>query len=80
MDKIYRQQGHEITEYHIYQQLAALSKDEDNTRTLNEIADQELGHYNFWKGITGKEAKPNQRKIRKYIRLAKIFGLSFAFG
>ncbi len=77
-DKLYRQQQHEITEYHIYRQLAALSKDEQNAKVLNEIADQELGHYHFWKKVTGKEAEPDKRKIRKYIRLARIFGLSFA--
>lgn len=47
MKDIYRQQQHEITEYHIYQRLAALSDDEENTRILNEIADQELEHYNI---------------------------------
>ncbi len=78
MDLIYKQQQHELTEYHIYLQLAELSTDEANRRTLNEIADQELAHYNIWKGITGKEAKPNQRKIKWYLRLSKIFGLSFA--
>ena len=78
MEKIYRQQGHEITEHNIYLQLAELSKDEENTKILSEIADQELGHYHFWQGITGKEAQPDQRKIKKYIRMAKVFGLSFA--
>ncbi len=78
MDKIYKQQIHEITEYHIYLKLAELSQDEENTKTLKEIAEQELEHAIIWQEITGKEAKPNQRKIRKYVRLAKIFGLSFA--
>ncbi len=78
MEELYQQQQHEITEYHIYKQLAALSQDEENTGILNEIAGQELAHYHVWREITGKEARPNQRKIRKYIRLAKIFGLSFA--
>ena len=78
MKDIYRQQQHEITEYNIYLKLAELSEDEENTKILKEIADQELEHYIVWRGITGKEAKPNQKKIRKYIRLAKIFGLSFA--
>ena len=78
MDKIYKQQQHEITEYHIYLKLAELSQDDENTKTLNEIAEQELEHANIWQEITGKVAEPNQRKIKKYIRLAKIFGLSFA--
>jgi len=78
MKDIYRQQQHEITEYHIYRKLAELSDNEENTSILNEIADQELEHYNIWQGITGREAEPNQRKIKKFVRLAKIFGLSFA--
>ena len=78
MDKIYQQQVYEITEHHIYKQLASISHDENNTKTLTEIANQELGHYHFLKEITGKEAPPYQRKIKKYIRLAKVFGLSFA--
>lgn len=78
MERIYKQQQHEITEHAIYLDLAELSTDEENAKILREIADQELEHYNFWKTVTGKEAVPNQRRIRKYKRLAKIFGLSFA--
>ena len=78
MQAIFLQQQHEITEHHIYKKLAALSRDQENARILQEIADQELAHYEVWKSITGKEAQPNQRKIRKYVRLARIFGLSFA--
>ena len=62
MKDIYRQQQHEITEYNIYLKLAELSEDEENTKILKEIADQELEHYIVWRGITGKEAKPNQKK------------------
>lgn len=78
METLYKQQEHELTAYHIYLKLAELSHDEENTRILKEIADQELEHCVIWQGITGKEAKPDQRQIRKYIRLAKLFGLSFA--
>jgi VIT1/CCC1 family predicted Fe2+/Mn2+ transporter len=78
MDKIYQQQTNEITEHIIYAELAKISTDEKNTATLNEISNQELMHYNFWKSITKKDAKPNQWKIKKHIFLAKIFGLSFS--
>lgn len=77
-NKIYQQQTNEITEHFIYAELAKLSKDEKNTATLIEISEQELTHYNFWKNITKKEAEPDKRKIKKYIWLAKIFGLSFS--
>lgn len=78
MDKIYKQQQHEITEYAIYLELADLSTDKENSKILREIAAQELEHYNFWKTVTGREAVPNQSRIKKFKRLAKIFGLSFA--
>jgi len=78
MDKIYQQQINEITEHNIYTELAKLSLDDENTKTLKIISNQELSHYNFWKEITKKEAKPNRWKIKKHIWLAKIFGLSFS--
>ncbi len=76
--KIYKQQQNEITEYHTYLELSHMAKDEHNRKTLERIAEQERGHYNFWKKITGKDASPNRRKIRWHILLAKIFGLSFS--
>jgi len=78
VDKIYRQQQNEITEHIIYAKLAQLSTDKKNAATLVEISNQELEHYNFWKGITKKEAKPNKWRIKKHMWLAKIFGLSFS--
>lgn len=78
IDQIYKQQQHELTEHAIYLELADLAEDEENAKILREIGAQELEHYEFWKTVTGKEAKPNKRRIRKYKRLAKIFGLSFA--
>jgi len=77
-DKIYKQQQDEITEQYIYIELAKLSPDEANRKTLLEIAEQELEHYNFWKSITNKEATPDKKRVKRYLRLAKIFGLSFA--
>jgi VIT1/CCC1 family predicted Fe2+/Mn2+ transporter len=78
MEHIFKQQQHEITEHAIYLELAGLSTDEENAKILREIADQELEHYNFWKSVTGREAVPDQKRIKKYKRLAKVFGLSFA--
>ena len=78
MDPIYQQQTNEITEYHIYNELAQLSKNEHNKHILQEIAQQELSHYKYWEKITQKEAQPDRKRIRKYILLARLFGLSFA--
>ncbi len=78
MNEILQQQQNEITEYHVYKALAELSEDEKNKKTLQEIAQQELQHYNFWKNITKKDISPNQYRIKKHLLLAKIFGLSFS--
>lgn len=78
MNPIYQQQIDEITEYHIYNELAKLSKNEHNKDILEEIAKQELSHYKYWEKITGKKAHPDQKRIKKYVWLARILGLSFA--
>jgi VIT1/CCC1 family predicted Fe2+/Mn2+ transporter len=78
MISILKQQQNEITEHLIYLELAKLSKDETNKKVLTDIANQELGHYQFWQGITKKEVKSNKLRIKKHIWLAKIFGLSFS--
>jgi len=78
MNKIVKQQQNEITEHLIYAELAKISTDKKNIEILNEISSQELSHYKFWKEITKKETKPNKWEIKKYVWLAKIFGLSFS--
>ena len=72
------QQQNEITEYFIYQELAAISKDEKNKEILLKISEDEKKHYDFWQTVTGVEVKPNKRQVKKYLRLAKLFGLSFS--
>ena len=67
----------EITEFHIYRELAEGCKDSKNAEVLIKISNQEKGHYNFWKSKTGVDVKPNKRRIRFTIFLTKILGLSF---
>ncbi|MBT3190610.1 MAG: hypothetical protein HN736_18120 [Anaerolineae bacterium] len=42
-------QKNEITEYHIYKRLAEKMPDTENGKILNQIAEDELGHYEDWK-------------------------------
>jgi len=78
LKQILKHQENEITEYHIYTKLAEISKDENNKKTLLNIAKEEKAHYSFWKNITKREVFPNSFKITKFLFLSKIFGLSFA--
>ncbi len=78
MRTIEQQQINELTEYHIYSQLAEIWQDNQNKSTLLQIAQEELSHYNYWKSITQKDVSPNRFRIKWHILLAKVFGLAFS--
>lgn len=68
----------EITEHYIYRNLANFTKDSRNRQILEDIAEDELEHYEFWQIHTGTTIKPNRWKIRFYTLLARLLGLTFA--
>ncbi len=70
-------QRDEITEYEIYSALAQKEKDPQKAELLQQIANDELRHYNYWKEWTGKDIKPSTGKKIFYLSLAKIFPRSF---
>ena len=67
----------EITEHHIYKRLAKTVKDPENSKVLNQIADDELQHYEDWKKYTQRDIKPSQWNIWKYYLISRIFGFTF---
>jgi len=67
----------EITEYHVYTRLAALSKDEKNAAVLKSIGEAERRHAGFWRTKTGIEAKPDAFRVWFQVMLARILGLTF---
>jgi len=67
----------EITEYHIYRKLASLIPDPHNRAVLQKMADEEYGHYSFWKNYTGKDIGPDRVKTEFYYIVSRIFGLTF---
>jgi len=70
-------QENEITEYHIYKRLAKSIKEPKNAKILEQIAEDELGHYEDWKKYTGIDVKPNQWSIWKYYFISRVFGFTF---
>lgn len=71
-------QRNEITEHHIYNQLARQAKDEDNRRVLLNIAKDELRHYHEWKVYTGKDTAPSRLAVLKYSLISRLLGFTFA--
>jgi VIT1/CCC1 family predicted Fe2+/Mn2+ transporter len=70
-------QRDEITEYHIYRQLAQTIKTPENRQVLERIADDELRHSQQWKEYTQQEVKPERLKVWRYYWISRIFGFTF---
>lgn len=76
-DQLLRFQINEITEHQIYARLAKLQKKEHNRQILNELAAEELSHYNTLKKYTGKTPGPDSGKVWKAVWMARFLGLTF---
>lgn len=75
--KLISYQKDEITGNIIYHRLADRNKDPHNAQVLQEMADTEKRHYEFWKEISQQDVKPNQRRIFFYTVFLRLFGLTF---
>lgn len=67
----------EITEYHIYKRLARRVKSPENAKILDQIAEDELRHYNGWKKYTEQEIAPDWFKMWFYYIVSMLFGFTF---
>ena len=78
LDKsIFLAQKEEITGYTIYKKLAKTEKDPHNADIFNQIAEQELLHYNALKKISGVDVSPNKWSIFKNYLTIRTLGLTF---
>lgn len=71
-------QRNEITEYHVYMRLARIVKGKENRAILENIARDELRHYQMWKEHTGRDVKPKKLTLLKYALINHLFGFTFA--
>jgi VIT1/CCC1 family predicted Fe2+/Mn2+ transporter len=67
----------EITEHYIYSRLAKKVSAPENAKILQQIADDELRHYNGWKKYSGQEIQPDRFKIGFYYLVSRLFGFTF---
>ncbi len=68
----------ELTESQIYRRLAVREKNEHNRRVLEQIAQEEDGHYALIHRESGVTAEADKTKIFIYTLLARVLGLTFA--
>ncbi len=78
MDKLLQFQQNEITEHHVYTQLAHIAKGEENRKVLKRIAKDEFRHYHEWKEYTGRDVAPRKLTILKYALISRVLGFTFA--
>lgn len=67
----------EITEYHIYKRLAKKVNSPGNAKIIDQIAEDELGHYNGWKKYTNQDIEPRWFYVWLYYFISVVFGFTF---
>lgn len=67
----------EITEYHIYKRLASAINPAENATVMEQIAEDELRHYNEWKKYSGQDVRPHWVKVWWYYVVSRVFGYTF---
>ncbi len=77
--ELIKAQRTEITEYHVYKNIAKTLPDEENRKIVSQIGDDEKRHYETWKGYTGEAVKPNRFLIWLYTAISRVFGFTFGF-
>ncbi len=70
-------QKNEITEHHIYMKLAQSTKNSENRRVLEEIAQDELKHYKYWRKYMQEDIEPDRVKVWMYYLISRILGITF---
>jgi vacuolar iron transporter family protein len=77
LKKIKFLQKREITDYVMYKKLAKIQKDPHNKKVIQDIAEEELGHYQFWAKVSKTEIKPSRFLILYFYFISRVFGITF---
>jgi Uncharacterized membrane protein len=75
--QVLRFQQTEITEHHIYKRLSQRISSPENAKILEQIAQDELRHYNGWKQYTKQDIEPRWLFVWFYYFVSMIFGFTF---
>jgi len=75
--QVLRFQQTEITEHHIYKRLAKRINSPENAKIMDQIAADELRHYNGWKQYTNQDVEPRWFFVWFYYLVSMLFGFTF---
>lgn len=76
-EQVLKFQQTEITEYHIYKRLAKKVDSPENAAIIEQIAEDELRHYNGWKKYTNQDVEPRWFYVWFYYMISILFGFTF---
>jgi vacuolar iron transporter family protein len=76
--KLLIMQQDEVNSYHTYKRLSEMVKNDNNSKVLATIANEEKGHYQTLYKITKKDVKPQWFKINLFSWMARLLGLTFS--
>jgi VIT1/CCC1 family predicted Fe2+/Mn2+ transporter len=77
LKQVLRFQYLELTEALIYERLARRERNPANRKVLQQIANDEVRHYEFWKEYSGQEVAPSRLRVAWFSLLARLFGITF---
>ncbi len=70
-------QKSELTDHLVYRKLAHVVRDSKHRQTLEQIAGEEMEHYEVFKSFSGKELRPDNGKIFLFVFISRVLGLNF---
>jgi len=76
--RIFEYQRNEITEHHIYRNIAKRIQSREERNILERIAADKIRHYYEWKSHTGRDIDPVRWKVFLYCVMAWLLGYTFA--
>lgn len=67
----------ELFDHMVYRELASMERDPELKSILERFSEHERGHYEFWRSIAGSCGNINMFKVKLYVLMRRILGLTF---
>jgi VIT1/CCC1 family predicted Fe2+/Mn2+ transporter len=74
---ILRIQKSELTDHLVYKKLAGFVKKDEHRQLLERISEDEIRHYQVFKGVSGEESAPDKLKVFWFVFISRFLGLNF---
>lgn len=74
---ILRIQKNELTDHTVYKKLAGFVRRDEHRQILERISEEEIKHYQVFKGLSGEESAPDKLKVFWFVFISRFLGLNF---